>query len=424
MITERASLIGSYSIESENQSWYSDFSHRLEEFLGTNIEDDAVSLGVRKFGLTISISLLLWLLSYILVMIQILDKGKFSRSDFALFIPMWLGSALGLGLVVYISIYVCKSATLVSRERRLFMRAQGVESARDFVDYDSLPLMRRLFCWNVVMMLSFFLAFITQILYYLWFVERLIGIWHVLVPLSFLIFGYLIYLYVMAIFSIKACLIFTFGVVQLFLFTSKMNHHLVNSTWSDLTVPLDTILITGYVHMGKIIYNTIIKYYILTPLQIFCLSSYSIALVLLTISQSIVLHEEMSENGFNSNAPCVIWVLVVPLITISSIGLFLSYCRKLANSRGYNSPIPLAYTKKGWVAAPGGKRRDSLLLGSIEIARPDLTYIGKYGSSSQHNPPSRNKFISHHSSPMKDIVDKSPVKESEIELSRLSFGGV
>jgi hypothetical protein len=56
--------------------------------------------------------------------LQVIEKESIGPADFALFAPMWLGSSLGLVTVVTVSVNVCNSSTLVSRERRLFMRAQ------------------------------------------------------------------------------------------------------------------------------------------------------------------------------------------------------------------------------------------------------------------------------------------------------------
>jgi hypothetical protein len=144
--------------------------------------DDAVSIGVKRLCATFIFCVILWLISYIMVLLQVIDKGHFVSYTAFLFIPMWIGSIGGLVLIVFILRNVCKNgATLVSRERRLFMLAQGLE-LEQFIDFESLPLMRRLFFWSSVLATFLILTLTTQIFLYMWVVAGVIGIWHAAIP--------------------------------------------------------------------------------------------------------------------------------------------------------------------------------------------------------------------------------------------------
>ncbi len=187
----------------------------LSTFSCLDIEDDVVSMGIKLLYLSHSVSILLWLLSFVLIMVQICENDKFSLETAPLFIPMWFGSCLGIVSGILVCQKVCNNAVLVSRERRLFMRAQGIESDLEFIDYDSLPLMRRLFCLDVVSVVTFVVAFVAQILFYLWFVDELLGIWEALLPICCLVGLYLLYMFTVRVFSMRACVMATLIAVQL-----------------------------------------------------------------------------------------------------------------------------------------------------------------------------------------------------------------
>jgi hypothetical protein len=104
---------------------------------------------------------------------------------------------------------------LVSREHRLFMRAQGIESNVDFIDYKSLPLMRNLLCLALIVLISFLCFLVSQFLFYLWFIYSIIGLWHALIPLSVIMLCYLLYLYLIEAFSLKICVLCSLSVLEL-----------------------------------------------------------------------------------------------------------------------------------------------------------------------------------------------------------------
>lgn len=178
-------------------------------------DDDVVSLGIKRLCVMFSIVIGFWLLSFILIMSDVIQHERLTPQAIFQFLPMWYGSAVGIISVVMVSVHVCQNATLISKERRQYMRRQGTESQSLFIDYDSLPLMRRLFCWNIGLSITFLLILTAQILFTLWFIYDIIGLWHALIPMIILTCGYLLYLYAMNFFSLWCCGIVTLAVLQL-----------------------------------------------------------------------------------------------------------------------------------------------------------------------------------------------------------------
>ena len=187
----------------------------VDTFAGKVPQDDVVSLGVKQLSFTFCVTISLWLLTFIAIMINVgLNEPVFSE-DLLMFGPMWLGTLIGLIGTALVSQRVCMNATLVSPDHREYMREQGLEQDAKFVDYDSLPLMRRLLCWNIGLFVSFLLVLISQILFSLWFIYGVIGLWHALIPVLILTAGYLVYLYLMNVVSVICCAVVTVAVAQM-----------------------------------------------------------------------------------------------------------------------------------------------------------------------------------------------------------------
>lgn len=180
-------------------------------------EDDLITLETKKLYFILTITISLWLLSFILIVYVVLNDKQIVNIDVILFIPMWLGTAIGIIKVVTMTRSICSNPTLVPRERnaRLFMMAIDNESEdTKFIDYDSLPLMRRLFCSSFLLLISFFLIIITQVLYSLWFVYRMIDIWHALVPIIILFCLFIAYSSIVKAASLQTCLLLSLVFIQ------------------------------------------------------------------------------------------------------------------------------------------------------------------------------------------------------------------
>lgn len=191
------------------------FDRLADDYVGRTIDDDVVTLGLKRLCFAFGVTIGLWLVSFIVVMIEISVKGHTSPRDLAMFVPMWLGTAVGISSTILVSRHICLNANLVTKEERLKLREEGRERDALFVDYDSLALLRRLLCWNVGLFMSFLLVFISQILFSLWYIFGFIGLWHALIPSILLAAGYLTYIYLMNVVSLMCCGFVTFAVEQM-----------------------------------------------------------------------------------------------------------------------------------------------------------------------------------------------------------------
>eukprot|EP01038_Epipyxis_sp_PR26KG_P015845 gene15845-21467_t len=354
-----------------------------EIFLKHDIEDDAVSLSVKYFVLWFSFCLILWLISFVAVMIQIMDKGNLTKENAALFIPMWVGSVLGILSSVRISLKVCNNATLVSRERRLFMRAHGTEDGQQFIDYDSLPLMRRLFFWTIVLSISFLFALFAQILYYLWFIHKVIGIWHAIVPISFLIIVYLFYMYIVEVFSLISCFNVSLLALEMSLYTAKVTNEL-DANWFLVSLPILVVQSISLFEIFSISYYHITGHYSLDQPQLlalfgyFCSDILSIVAVFVQISQ-------VSSSLSGTIMPMILWTIAVCIFSASGIVILGKESVQLASSRGFQTPTPLCRTAIGWEASRIQHSVSSLLLGKVKILPPTLAFVANHSKTTSRN---------------------------------------
>lgn len=226
--SEKSPLLNSTQTPAAPPAWFQ-FCHSVDTIcFGKVTEDDVVSLAVKQLCVWFSLTMVLWLVSFVLVMLEIIDHDWFPREKVLLFVPMWVGSSVGLLSVIAVSIRVCRNATLISSERRLYMRRQGTETASLFIDYDSLPLMRRLFCWNLTLSATFIMLIIAQALFSIWFLYDKVELWHALVPVILLVCSYLGYLYIMAFMSLSSCAFGTLAVFQLVSIQFKYSLYICN----------------------------------------------------------------------------------------------------------------------------------------------------------------------------------------------------
>lgn len=163
----------------------------------------------------LSLSVLLWLVSFVLVMIQIIEHDLYFPINALLFLPMWIGTLIAITTTCYVSTNVCRNATLMTRERRNYMRLFRIESDLEYIDYESLPLCRKLFCLSITIGVSTAVIFIAQILFYLWFAGVIQDVWNALSPIMTLLVLYQIYMYLMKFFTLQSCLLFTLLLIQL-----------------------------------------------------------------------------------------------------------------------------------------------------------------------------------------------------------------
>jgi hypothetical protein len=149
-------------------------------------------------------------------MLQLIDDGQFIPYSVLLFLPMWVGSALGLGFVIFMFTKICTSGlTLISSERRFFMQIQQKGSLESYVDYESLPLMRLFIFWSSAFAVFMTMALVTEILFFLWYIYGVIGMWHAFVPTIIMASLFITFHYMVNLVSIMECGVFTVSFIAL-----------------------------------------------------------------------------------------------------------------------------------------------------------------------------------------------------------------
>ena len=69
---------------------------------------------IQDFCVALSACMLCWLVSFVLVMLEVIESGQFVRNKAILFVPMWVGSAIGILSVVAISLRICYNVSQLS----------------------------------------------------------------------------------------------------------------------------------------------------------------------------------------------------------------------------------------------------------------------------------------------------------------------
>lgn len=175
---------------------------------------DAASMGVRQFIVIWSFAMTFWLLSINLIMTALVSFDKFTINDWPLFLPMWIGSSLGFCGSVAVFWRLYSGATLINRERRQYMLAQGILEDKLFVEYENLPLMRVVLLWSFGGALVFAVMLASQWLYFLWFNNRLSSLLEVFLPIGVLFTLLGGYMLVSRIFTVSDTILLALLVLQ------------------------------------------------------------------------------------------------------------------------------------------------------------------------------------------------------------------
>ena len=219
---------------------HSSIYYSLTSLIKRTINDDLITLETKKLYFIITITILLWLLSFLLIIYNIINKIKVNNNYYNvyLFIPMWLGTIISIIKIITMIYSICSNPTLIPRERSTRLLnimkykdnnnnainnndndnyEENMEELR-YIDYDSLPLMRRLFCSSFLLLLSLILIMITQILFSLWYLfynDHIINIYHTFIPIIILFSLFLLYSSLIKAASLQTCIVFTVLFIQL-----------------------------------------------------------------------------------------------------------------------------------------------------------------------------------------------------------------
>lgn len=210
MDAESSTLLGRQYVNKKH-TWF----HFVSKLVSPKpqFDDDSVTVSTKKLHYMILLVCVLWIVSFELVMIQIITHETFSFRNWPLFIPMWLGSFIGMITPYYTSSKLCSNPRIIGS--RNYLHIYGIENHDGaIVLNESLPLMRQLLCWNLVFILTFLTILVAQLLYYLWFAE-VIKIWDALIPILIVSSLYLIYMFLVKLFSLTTCFLFVGLIVEM-----------------------------------------------------------------------------------------------------------------------------------------------------------------------------------------------------------------
>ena len=115
--------------------------------------------------------------------------------------------------------------------------SRGDINDTDYIDYDSLPLLRRLFCWGIVSALFAAMAVVTQVLFYLWLVVNAIGMWNALLPIAIMFVLLLCYMWAMSTISVGTCGIASILLLDGVLFCMKLSGD-ISLSWLTISIPM------------------------------------------------------------------------------------------------------------------------------------------------------------------------------------------
>lgn len=173
-------------------------------------EDDTDNVGkwirnLRNYWLK---TLLCWISAYHLILLTYIEP-TWSKHHFKLFesigtILMLTGSLVGITAVILCWKNLCGNLRLVTKERIILTKGQGLKLSAtlgDFVEVESLPLLRKLLFCCFVAGVFLALSIISEIFFILWIIKGMIGMWHSFIPLIIILAIILVSFYIVRIIS-------------------------------------------------------------------------------------------------------------------------------------------------------------------------------------------------------------------------------
>lgn len=329
-------------------------------------DTDAVTKSMISLSKSFRLTILLYLLSYILIMINLITRKNYVNEILILFIPMFLGSIIGIYSIIQIIKTLCNpNMILISRERRIYMNSQLQYD--EYIEYDSLPLMRLILFWCIIIGTFLSFAFITQVLFYFWLITGHLGMLHACIPLIIIFVIILSYLYLTLTLSFITTSMFGLLFIEFLLFIGKYNKSTsVNSIhWLFILIPL---IVVQFVWLCHLIYVSIHFYYrkfLLDKSQVIALISYPISIILMILAEIIKINLDR-HNNINSVAPEIFWMFSGILFSCSVLIIINNELEKISISKNYSEPLDIIKTTGGhWQIREDGIPFQSILLGTI-----------------------------------------------------------
>jgi hypothetical protein len=321
-----------------------------------NDQEDAVTLTVRKITKQWTLTVCFWLLSFVMLMLIYLtqdSKATFPSWSVVCFLPMWCASCTLLGQSLVFIKDLCTGKRLLPQGAQR-SEASG-RSAERLIQYDSLPLMRKIFLYGVLSAFYALFALISQFLLYVWCVSGSFGMWYALIPTIFVIIIFVAYAIMVRTVTDEALIMSGLLLLDLLFVGLRFRGQIV---WSWGLVLLPVLGTEGYVvyHLYNMANGVRLRQWFLTEEQWRSWYEAGCAVLFSIVGTSITML-----TGDNDSPPisvCVMlpklcWLGAIVLMTLVVLRTFNSDCAHLAESRGYSQPQPLTHeTDEGWIRVP------------------------------------------------------------------------
>jgi hypothetical protein len=204
-LNEKTLLLSRKDITSPNTS-YVDESSAVSVVNG--LDDDTVVRAIRTLTSTLQSIISLWSITFATVMIMSISPNYSTKIEAVSFICIISASFIGIVVVIQVWFRLCGNLKLIPKERVDYIRNQGYRLSAvmgDFMEYDSLPLLRRVLFSSFVLGVFLFLIAISTLLILLWISYGMIGMWHALIPVIVMFVMILFYMYSVNSFSALTC---------------------------------------------------------------------------------------------------------------------------------------------------------------------------------------------------------------------------
>jgi hypothetical protein len=237
----------------------------------------------------------------------------------------------------------------------------------EYIEYESLPLMRLILFWCIVIGSFLFFSFITQVLFYFWLVTGHLGMVHACIPLILVFVIILAYLYVTLTLSILTTSMFGLLFIEFLLFIGKFNKSTSVSSinWIFILIPLIIVECFWLFHLIYISIHFYYRKFLLDKSQQVALISYSISIILMIIADIIKINLDRF-NNIKSVIPEILWMFSGVLFSFSVLVIINNELEKIAISKNYSEPLDIIKTRGGhWQIREDGIPFQSVLLGMI-----------------------------------------------------------
>ena len=322
--------------------------------------EDASSLAMRKLSRSFLICFYIWILSFLLFETTIIWGVAFSQQYIRLMFRLralaWLCAAIGncyflAEINKNIRLDLCNHMTsknLITREQRETM---SPSTLRQYLMDDSLPLLRRILCWSLLLFVLLILTLLSELSMVMYNLSE--GAWirryTALSPIYFALF-------VIAVYSVclKSIDILTCGCLFLLLIYSVLCGVTAGTSLTLAMVVFKTclILIPTMVLVAHIYY--VVRHYQCTATQRCSCVCYGLGALCIVLSVGINLLStleqrsiRMLENGV-TRASNVLWVMAVVSFAAGGVPVVKDESERLAASRGYSEPRRLCRKEEGW----------------------------------------------------------------------------